>query len=71
MPKIKPLPKEPGVAAELYSSLSATCPPPKPLMKLPEGKLTTRLQVTLSPSRSHSQSNTSSSWAEEAEKSNN
>lgn len=36
MPKVKPLPKEPGVAAELYSSLAATCPPPKPLMKLHE-----------------------------------
>lgn len=36
MPKIKPLPKETGVAAELYSSLAATFPPPNPLMKLHE-----------------------------------
>lgn len=43
MPKIKPLPKEPAVAAKLYSSLAATCPPPKPLMKLHERKLTARL----------------------------
>ena len=36
MPEIKPLPKETGVAAELYSSLVATFPPPNPLMKLHE-----------------------------------
>lgn len=36
MPKIKPLPKATGVAAELYSSLVATFPPPSPLMKLHE-----------------------------------
>lgn len=70
MPKIKPLPKVTRIAAEL-SSLSVTCPPPKPLMKLHERKLTERLWIMSSPSHSHSQSNTSSSWAGEAEKSNN